>query len=181
MARISACIVKTEDRVTLQSIESHLNSAISIFQALQVPQQSIVLNHNHPHNKDIPKQRSFFSTKKRKPKAQIRLAKPDKAKKEQICKLLKTNDLYNGKRLISSATIGKSSMNSFLLFYDPLGALKWMCLQTVINRVVNGGEKIHEVEINLHDLPEEIIDANVTEMKNVMTAEAHSLFEKKGK
>ena len=62
-----------------------------------------------------------------------------------------------------------------------IGVLKWICLDSVIKRVQSGGYKVHEAELILHNLPEEIIDVNRTEIRDLMTAEAYSLLEKKGK
>ena len=53
-----------------------------------------------------------------------------------------------------------------------------MCLDSVIKRVQNAGYKVHEAKLILHNLPDEIIDA---EIRDLMTAEAYILLERKGK
>ena len=49
-----------------------------------------------------------------------------------------------------------------------------MCLDSVIKRVQNGGYKVHEAELILHNLPDEI---NVAEIRDLVTAEAYILLD----
>jgi hypothetical protein len=183
---MSGYISQCKDIHLLRDIESHSNSALSTFEAFQshVP-TTILPKHNIPHNQGISQQRRFLSTRKRTKVAQIRLAKPDQSKRDYIYKNLMANTLYSGKRQITPNTRGKfmsvpSCIVLDIMHYNIiiLEILKWLCLDSVIKRVLHGGYEVQELEINVQDLPDEIIDRDLGEIKQLLTREASDLLEK---
>ena len=95
----------------LESTDTHLNSILGIMKVFENGTsltEGMVHKHNGPANKHIIKQRPFFSTKRKRKLAAIRLAKPTISEKEMICRELETvsmhsnsfySTLYKGKRL----------------------------------------------------------------------------------
>ena len=115
ISTMSGYISQCEDLRILHDIESHLNSALSTFKVLPSSTQATIMpKHKFPHNKGISQQRRFHSTKKRSKVPQIRLAKPDRSKREYIHNNLMANTLYSGTKLITQSTKGKKMHETIL-------------------------------------------------------------------
>ena len=127
VSNIAAHITATADRDMLLDVEKHLNSCVNLFKAYQ-SQKS-----NEPSNKRILQQRPFYSTKRKRKTAKIRLAKPSFDEKASVTT-----------RLLSS-TIPQSSFSKFmtynttvhvLLHTHHVGLLTTLCTQAAVNQYV---------------------------------------------
>ena len=99
-----------EDVNTLQQIRSYINTAANLIKTQpdidQLPTQK-----HQPSNKLIEQQRHFFSTKRKRKSAAVRIAKPTLKEKNDICTaLLSTNTtLYPSGYEILGANTSKFS------------------------------------------------------------------------
>ena len=91
---LGALVTQCNNRETLLAAEKFLNSAKYAIKAMStVPNTFLQLQPHGPSNEHIPRQRSFYSTKKRRKTPVV--AKPTNEEKEQICStLLQRNPLY---------------------------------------------------------------------------------------
>lgn len=89
---LSGQIQLAKDIDTLKQCKTFIQSAINLIKAKQSSSITFPANSNEPTNKIIQKQRSFFSTK-RKRKTAIRIAKPTLCEKQDIYTALDTNTI----------------------------------------------------------------------------------------
>ena len=86
--KIPSCSV-----TTLGPVEKHINAIISLINTDQY-QQTVSASFNtsmpEPSNKQIPKQKPFFSTRKHNRRPTVRIAKPDDKEKNNIISSLKS-------------------------------------------------------------------------------------------
>ena len=66
------------EKQTLQAVNVHLDTTIGIIKCHSIQKKAVFppITQHQPANKSLAKQRPFFSTRKRKKTASIRIAKP---------------------------------------------------------------------------------------------------------
>ena len=82
------------DMSTLHDVKAFITSALNLIKARQNSSvMTLPVPKHQPPNKRIPIQRPFFSTKRKRNRANIRLAKPTIEEKVDICKALLSGTL----------------------------------------------------------------------------------------
>ena len=85
ISQLQSSVLLCDDRQTLSSVYHHISSAINITKALAShPSSRLQSKSPIPHNKHIPTQRPFHSTKKHHRRASVRMAKPTNLQKQLI-------------------------------------------------------------------------------------------------
>lgn len=79
----------------LHAIESHIQTACKATSISSDLKRCFSTTTNCPANKKITPQRPFYSTKSKRKRPTIRLAKPTQKEKQNICVLLREKKLYN--------------------------------------------------------------------------------------
>lgn len=89
IATLTSYLNTTTDMDTLHEVKTLITSAINLIKAkASTPAVVLPTAKDQPANKNITVQRSFFSTKRKKKPANVRLAKPTAEEKKNICKTL---------------------------------------------------------------------------------------------
>ena len=92
------------DMDTLSDVRSLISSALNVVKAGNVKPQLPIATYQPP-NKKIKTQRPFFSTKRKRKPATVRIVKPTSAEKIKICQALLSGP---GKLTVSPSTYSKS-------------------------------------------------------------------------
>lgn len=86
LSTLTGHINQTQDMETLQEVKSLVTAALNIMKARE--KAVLPAAKQEPANKCITTQRPFFSTKRKRSRASVRLAKPTTQEKVDICKAL---------------------------------------------------------------------------------------------
>lgn len=73
---------------TLRDVKTLINSALNLIKARETVPTVLPVPRKEPPNKHIQTQRSFFSTKRKRKPSKVRIAKPTKQEKTDICNAL---------------------------------------------------------------------------------------------
>ena len=88
LSTLTSYVNTTKDMEVLRDVKALLTSAINLMKAnVNIP-ASLPLAKPEPPNKNIATQRSFYSTKRKRKPAKVRIAKPTREEKNDICKVL---------------------------------------------------------------------------------------------
>ena len=114
LSSLAGHVQNTVDVGTLKEVRSCVTAAINLIRAHQGNAKPFLGTKAEPATKHIEKQRSFFSTKRKRKKATVRIQKPTPMEKDYICCALleKHTSLYYSTNTESQiAPITKSTLS----------------------------------------------------------------------
>ena len=112
ISSLSGYLQKIDNIGTLKEIRSYITSAINLIRARQSIPQTFPATKTEPATKHVEKQRPFFSTKRKRKKAAVRLQKPTAKEKDYICTaLLQKTSLYGTDSKTAVATLSRNTLS----------------------------------------------------------------------
>ena len=106
LATLGGYVSQADDIETLQEIKSLITAALNISKVNRC-KATLPLPSNEPANKNIAVQRPFFSTKRKRKPANVRLPKPTTKEKEGICEILVSGGFGNKATPLQHSTFSK--------------------------------------------------------------------------
>ena len=102
-----------QDTETLKDVRSYITSAMNLLKARKHLENSFPITKKEPANKLIAQKRCFFSTKRKRKQARLRIMKPTAKEKDDICTALLDNhiSLHSPESKSSFASLSRNTLS----------------------------------------------------------------------